>query len=51
MRRKIPVYPLSDYSGGMTPSSGIFVGTFEESIQQRPNRLTILVSFQLCTHH
>jgi AraC family transcriptional regulator, transcriptional activator of pobA len=41
MRRKIPVYPLSDYSGGMTPASEIFVGTFEESIQQRPNRLTI----------
>jgi AraC family transcriptional regulator, transcriptional activator of pobA len=41
MRRKIPVYPLSDYSGGMTPTSEIFVGTFEESIQQRPNRLTI----------
>ena len=41
MRRKIPVYPLSDYSGGMTRSSEIFVGTFEESIQQRPNRLTI----------
>jgi AraC family transcriptional regulator, transcriptional activator of pobA len=41
MRRKIPVYPLSDYSGGMTLTSEIFVGTFEESIQQRPNRLTI----------
>ena len=41
MRRKIPVYPLSDYSGGMTRSTEIFVGTFEESIQQRPNRLTI----------
>jgi AraC-like DNA-binding protein len=41
VRRKIPVYPLSDYSAGMTPTSDIFVGTFEESVKQRPNRLTI----------
>ena len=41
VRRKIPVYPLSDYSSGFTPTSSIFVGIFEECIHQRPNRLTI----------
>jgi AraC-like DNA-binding protein len=38
-RRKIPVYPIADYSDGMTRDTGIFVGTIEESIAQRPNRL------------
>jgi AraC family transcriptional activator of pobA len=39
--RKIPTYPLADYSGGMTRGSDIFVGTFEGSVKQRPNRLAI----------
>jgi AraC family transcriptional activator of pobA len=39
--RKIPVYPIADYSDGMTRATGIFVGTIEESIARRPNRLAI----------
>jgi AraC family transcriptional activator of pobA len=39
--RKIPVYPIADYSDSMTRDTGIFVGTIEESIAQRPNRLAI----------
>jgi len=40
-QRKIPTYPLADYSDGMTQTSDFFIGTFEGSIKQRPNRLTI----------
>lgn len=40
-QRKIPTYPLADYSDGMTQTSDFFIGTFEGSVKQRPNRLTI----------
>jgi AraC family transcriptional activator of pobA len=39
--RKIPVYPLTAYSDGMTRNSSVFVGSYQDSVRQRPNRLSI----------
>jgi len=39
--RRIPVYPLADYSEDMTRDSSVFVGTYHESVRQRPKRMSI----------
>ena len=37
--RSVPIHPLTDYGPEMSGGQQFFVGRFEESIANRPNRL------------